>query len=279
MLKKFILPLFITLIAGLSLVGTPAFADDPNCYQYKQDPQKYADCLNNYYGNNGNSNASGDNYKVPELSSSCRYFLGMVSWDCNVEISDQDSLKTGVWTIAMNVLTDITVIAAYLVIGYVIYGGYLYVFSAGDPGKVATGKKALYHAFLGLAIVLLSNVILNTIRIARGADFSANCVTSNACLDGNTMVTNTIHWVTSVAGIVAAIFVVYGGISYVTSAGEPSKLQKAKQMITYALIGLAIIGLAEIITAFVGNMIRSANTTSSVNETIISKEVYENKIN
>ena len=60
---------------------------------------------------------------------------------------DKDSIKAGVWTIAANVLTDITVIASYLVLGYVIYGGYLYIFSAGDPGRTAAGRKTLAHAF------------------------------------------------------------------------------------------------------------------------------------
>ena len=86
-------------------------------------------------------------------------------------------------------------------------------------------------------------------------------------------------WFIAVAGIVSAIFLVYGGISYMTSSGEPNKLQKAKNTITYSLIGLAIVALATIITAFVSNMIKEANGNAGlINETIISKEVYEIKI-
>ena len=37
---------------------------------------------------------------------SCVYFLGMVSWDCNLPtINSQDNLKSGVWIIAANILT------------------------------------------------------------------------------------------------------------------------------------------------------------------------------
>ncbi len=213
------------------------------------------------------------------VQSRCEDFLGLTSWDCNVNISDEESLKSGIWIIAANVATDITVIAAYLIIGYVIYGGYLYVFSGGDPSKLATGKKALSQAFIGLAIVVSANVILNTIRIALGADFTQDCATSDACEKAaSTMIDHAISWVISIAGIVSAIFVVYGGISYATSAGEPSKLQKAKSMITYALIGLAIVALARVITAFVFSMIREANkaeTTSLIIDT--TKEHYENQ--
>lgn len=209
----------------------------------------------------------------------CTYLLGMVSWNCHVSINDEESLKTGIWTIVANVLTDLTVIAAYLVIGYVIYGGYQYMFSNGDPGKVANGKKTLTQAFIGLAIVMLSNVILNTIRIAlvgSNGSFADDCV-SGSCADPNTMVTNAIQWVIGVAGVVSAIFVVVGGISYATSAGDSSKLQKAKQTILYALIGLIIVALAEIITAFVSNMIRTADQNAFNNITTIAKEINETK--
>ena len=208
------------------------------------------------------------------FSGNCRDFLGLTSWDCNVTIETQDDLQTNIWVIAANVATDITIVAAYLIIGYVIYGGYLYTFSGGDPSKVATGKKALYQAFLGLAIVMSANIILNSIRIALGnVNFTENCAFSE-CKDPGTMITEAIQWVVSIAGIISAIFVVYGGISYITSSGDPGKTQKAKNMITYALIGLAIVALAEIITAFVSNMIREANQTSLIEST---KEYYEIK--
>lgn len=218
-------------------------------------------------------------------SADCRYFLGMTSWDCNIveQVTSDDQLKNNIWTIAANIATDITVIAAYLIIGYVIYGGYLYTFSGGDPGKVATGKKALTQAFIGLAIVMSANVILNSIRIALGANFTKNCTIAGECygLDTDTNATGTmilgiIQWVVGIAGVISAIFVVYGGISYTTSIGDPGKLKKAKDMITYALIGLAIVALAEIITAFVSNMIREANQVSL---TTTTKEYYENQKN
>ena len=217
-------------------------------------------------------------------SISCPSFLGLVSWDCHTNIkgiSSTEALKSNIWQIAANVANDIIVIAAYLVLGYVIYGGYLYMFSYGDPGKAAGGKKTLTHAFIGLAIVMSAYAIMSTIRFALlGSNGKlGNCVTGS-CVDPNTMIKNMIEWVIGVAGVVAAIFVVYGGISYATSSGDPNKTTKAKQVIIYALIGLAIVGLAEIITAFVSNMIRNANPdTSYIDQTIISKEVYDKKLN
>lgn len=221
-------------------------------------------------------------HAVESFTGGCREILGLTSWDCDVNISDQESLVSGIITIAANIFKDITVIAAYLILGYVIYGGYQYTFSGGDPGKIANGKKTLTHGFIGLAIVLSANVILNTIRIAIGANFTESCATQQ-CVDPTEMVTNAIQWVIGIAGTVSVIFVVYGGILYVTSSGDPNKAQRARNMIMYALIGLAVVALAEIITAFVTNIINNAvdgenayYLNSSYQQTI-SKEVHEHK--
>ncbi len=215
------------------------------------------------------------------IDSTCDYLLGLTSWNCGVNINDEDSLKTGIWTIAANVLTDITVIAAYLIIGYVIYGGYLYITSAGEAAKTVKGKKTLSQAFIGLAIVMSASIIMSGIRIALvgGSGNIGDCVSSGGCVTPDIMITNLIEWVIGIAGIVSVAFVVYGGIMYVTSAGDTGKLKKAKDMIVYALIGLVIVALAQAITAFVSNLIREANENAQVKETIISKEIYENKLN
>ncbi len=194
----------------------------------------------------------------------CSYFLGMPSWDCNAKIEDvnnEKDLTSTIWQIVANISTDITVIASYLVIGYVIYGGYKYMFSGGDVGKVAAGKKTLNQAFIGLAITMSASIIINTIRtvLAANNQFDCNPLTGDGCLqtsDVISMVTNTIQWFIGIGGTVALVFVVGGGILYMTSAGDPSQLQKAKNMIKYSLIGLVIVALSEAIVIFMSNIIK-----------------------
>lgn len=285
-MKKFTKKLTITILALItlccSLLLSTSTTSAMDCKGIK-DTKSYNDCMNK----KGNYDSSKSNGAV--FTGDCRNnFLGLTSWDCNVNISNEDTLKEGIWQIVVNIATDITVIASYLVLGYVIYAGYLYMFSSGESAKVAAGKKTLVHAFIGLAIVLSANLIMNSIRFALlGSSGKFNCDLGTGgdpsqCAQSYDVVLNVIGWVIGIAGIVAVIFVVYGGISYITSKGDPGKLQKAKDAILYALIGLAIVGLAEIITAFVSNMIRSANETNkqSINITnqqlIISKETHEN---
>ncbi len=51
-------------------------------------------------------------------------------------------------------------------------------------------------------------------------------------------------------GIVAAIYIVYAGIKYITSEGDEKKAEEAKHTILYAVIGLIIIGLSAVIINF-----------------------------
>lgn len=204
----------------------------------------------------------------------CEYFLGMPSWDCGLtDMSNEDDLTSNIAKIASNVLTDITIIASYLIIGYVMYGGFLYMFSSGDPSRAMAGKKTLQHAFIGLAIVASAAAIFSGIRIALIGNASlADCnpTNGNECVDGGTMVTNLIQWFAGMGGVVAAIFVVVGAWGYITAAGDPGKLQKAKTTILYAVIGLIIVALTEVLTAFISSLVRDANSTSHTSTSLVA---------
>ena len=205
---------------------------------------------------------------VTEVKSGCRELLGMVSWDCHVNLQpeNQEQLTAMIAQIATNILTDLTAIAAYIALGYVVYGGYKYMFSYGDPSKVALGKKTLTQAFIGLAIVMLSSVIFSAIRIAlaaNGASYGEIDGMKLPNVNVEEMVLSAFSWFTSMGGIVAAVFLVYGGVSYMTSAGDAGKLTKAKNSIIYSLIGLAIVGLSAVILNFVSIKINEAKDSDA----------------
>lgn len=215
-------------------------------------------------------------YAASDFGDCSRTFLGIQPWDCGVveNPSDEGALKDNAKQIAINISNAIAKIAAYLVLGYIIYGGYLYIFSSGDTGKVAAGKKTLTHAFIGLAIVGLANIILDAIRIALMSESGAfeGCVVTSGsgCVKPEDLVVNIIQWIIGISGVVAAIFVVIGGISYMTSAGDSGKLQKAKATITYALIGLIIVALSEVILSFVIDMINNADASGDFSSALQS---------
>ena len=69
--------------------------------------------------------------------------------------------------------------------------------------------------------------------------------------DAKVKVGNILNVVYSLIGIVAVVFVIIGGFKYMTSQGEPGRVQQAKNTILYALIGLVITISAFAITAFI----------------------------
>ena len=54
-----------------------------------------------------------------------------------------------------------------------------------------------------------------------------------------------------IAGAVAVIFIIIGGISYSSAAGEPSKIAKAKDTILYSVIGLVVVLVSFVAIQFV----------------------------
>ena len=137
------------------------------------------------------------------------------------------------------------------------------MFSSGDPGKAAAGKKTLTHAFIGLAICISAYTIFGAIRIALlgGSGNLGNCTVGSTCVTPETLIANLVQWIAGISGVVCAVFIVVGGWGYMTSAGDPNKLSKAKNTLLYAFIGLAIVALAEVIAAFVANTVADANTS------------------
>ncbi len=55
--------------------------------------------------------------------------------------------------------------------------------------------------------------------------------------------------------LIAVGFIIYGGIQYVTSQGEPDRVKQAGSTLTNAVIGLVITILAASIVRFIGNRI------------------------
>jgi predicted permease len=53
--------------------------------------------------------------------------------------------------------------AALIAVFFVIYGGYLYIFSAGSDEKAKTGRKTLVNALIGLIIITLSYAIVQIV--------------------------------------------------------------------------------------------------------------------
>lgn len=68
------------------------------------------------------------------------------------------------------------------------------------------------------------------------------------------------RWFSIIVGAISIIMIIYGGFRYITSGGDSNRVGAAKNTLIYAIIGLIIVALAQIIVSFVIN--QSSETVS-----------------
>lgn len=110
-------------------------------------------------------------------------FLGLRPWYMGLskEVNGSCMIKSPteigseakfVWTIILNISADISLLVGYVAIIFVIYGGFKYIISTGEPSGVAFAKKTITNALIGLVISVLATVIVNTIIMVLGSNAS-----------------------------------------------------------------------------------------------------------
>jgi cytochrome bd-type quinol oxidase subunit 2 len=86
---------------------------------------------------------------------------------------------------------------------------------------------------------------------ADSADANCNNVDATGTAKANSLIKNIINIFSLIVGVVAVIMIIFGGFRYITSGGNDSSVGSAKNTILYAVVGLVIVALAQIIVRFV----------------------------
>lgn len=74
----------------------------------------------------------------------------------------------------------------------------------------------------------------------------------------NDIIATVINILSVVVGVVAVIMIIFGGFRYVTSGGDSGNVSSAKNTILFAVVGLVIVALAQVVVRFV--LARATNT-------------------
>ena len=104
-------------------------------------------------------------------------------------------------------------------------------------------KKVLYTV---AAVSLLAMPIVASAQFAPTTPFSG---TSTGTLI--TAITNIVNALLTLAAIIAAIFVIIGGVRYITAQGDEDAVAAAKNTVIYAIIGVVVIALSAVIINFI----------------------------
>ena len=117
-------------------------------------------------------------------------------------------------------------------------------------------RKILLNALLvvSLAVPMLAQPSVAFAACPGGSKGEAlQGIGEKSCNDSG--VTNVVHAVVNilslVVGMIAIIMIIVAGLKYITSGGDSNAVANAKSTLIYALIGLAVAALAQVLVHFV----------------------------
>jgi hypothetical protein len=87
---------------------------------------------------------------------------------------------------------------------------------------------------------------------------AANCNSSDATDKINNLIQTIVNLLSAIVGFVAVVMIIVGGLRYITSGGNDTSVTGAKNTILYAIIGLIIVALSQLIVHFVLNKVTNS---------------------
>lgn len=138
-------------------------------------------------------------------------------------------------------------------------------------------KKILLAISSMLALAIMSVPVVGMAQEAPAPTATQNAKTSvcegvglttgtaNGCDSGSEttvsqIIRTGIFILSIIVGVAAVIMIIIGGLRYVTSGGDSAAVNSAKNTILYAVIGLVVAALAQLIVQFVLNKVDNAAT-------------------
>jgi len=124
-------------------------------------------------------------------------------------------------------------------------------------------KRLLKKLTLATGVFMMLLAPLAAPAVAHAATSSSFCEGANLqlgdsdCTKGdpaksvNSIIATVINVLSLVVGVASVIMIIIGGLRYVTSAGDSNSVNGAKNTILYAIIGLVVVVMAQVIVQFV----------------------------
>lgn len=109
------------------------------------------------------------------------------------------------------------------------------------------GVVALVHTSPALAATPKDEICSGVGAAAGGS----GCTAPKGSPTVNGVITTVINIISAFVGVVAVIMIIFAGFKYVTSGGDSSKIGSAKNTLVYAIVGLVVAGVSQIIVRYV----------------------------
>ena len=183
------------------------------------------------------------------------WYRGLTKTDSNgdcgiVSPNDVGGLSPFIWKIVLNVIEIGLILAGWIALFFILYGGFMFITSGGNASQVEKARKSIFNAVIGL-IVSLGAIAITNLAFGLIGDATTNNAYGVPQINADDLLRSAINFVYYLAGIVAVIVIIIAGIMYGTSLGDAGRVARAKNMILYSVIGLIVLIAAFAITQFV----------------------------
>jgi hypothetical protein len=109
-------------------------------------------------------------------------------------------------------------------------------------------KEALKYVMIGLVVVIMSGEIIKTVFFGESGEVYRSETDIKAAAQAGTAQLRGVYGLLEMfVGSVAVLMIVVTGFRMVTSGGNEEVVNKSKKQITWAIIGLVVIGLSELV--------------------------------
>ena len=167
-----------------------------------------------------------------------------------VSFDEKTALSVYIWKIVLNIIQIGLVLAGWIALFFIMYGGFMFITSGGNASQVEKARKSIFNAVIGL-IISLGAIAITNLAFGLLGDATAPNSYGVPQINADDLVKNIVNFVYYIAGIVAVMVIVVAGIMYATSLGDAGRIARAKNMILYSIIGIVVLIAAFAITNFV----------------------------
>jgi hypothetical protein len=114
--------------------------------------------------------------------------------------------------------------------------------------------KISYIVIISLSIILLLGTSASALNLKNSTDYlnqTGGVAGYSSSVTFTDIVAAIIQTLLGIVGVIFFIMIIVGGVTWMTAAGNPEKVGKAKKLIINAVIGLAIVTSAYSISYFI----------------------------
>ncbi len=169
------------------------------------------------------------------------------------------SQPNAVMGVAAGLSNWLVALVGLVIVLMIIVGGVQMVASGGNPEALKAAKRRITNAIMSLIVLISLRALLVLVSIGGQPNefFGTKVNESGETLQSiSDLLVAAINFALYLGGALSVVFIIVGALRYIASGGNQTNLQKAKNTIVYAVLGLIISISAVAIVNFILNNLK-----------------------